>query len=270
MTRSGRRSFDDKLNQNTTMNTHRWIQYFTANRGTFELPAMARDASMLSSSIKIPLRDSLAIFQLGESGGGTRLMRYVQRVVPEAKLSGYEDAVALFIAEEQFHARILEALVGHLGGRCLQKQWTNSVFRWVRHHFGVEFNIQVLLIAELIAEVYYGLIYRKCTDPTVRAICHRILADEMRHIAFHTEFLRERLAAMSGWRRSLWRAQFWCWHRLTSGVVAWDHRRCFRALGVAPGQVARMAFKTAARFLRRLSNPQILWQARHAAASVPG
>jgi hypothetical protein len=250
------------------MNTHRWIQYFTANRGTFQPPPMARDASTLSPSTKSALRDSLAIFQLGESGGGTRLMRYVRQVVPEAKLAGYEEAVALFIAEEQFHARILEHLVDHLGGRCLQKQWTNSVFRWVRNRFGVEFNIQVLLIAELIAEVYYGLLYRRSTDPAVRMISHRILADEMRHIAFHTEFLRERLETMSAWRRALWRAQFWCCHRLTSCVVAWDHRRCFRALGVAPGEVARMAFKTAARFLRRLSRPQILWQAPAGTVSV--
>jgi hypothetical protein len=96
----------------------------------------------------------------------------------------------------------------------------------------------------------------------VRAVCHRILADEMRHIAFHTEFLRERLQTMAPWRRGLWRAQFWCAHRVTSCVVAWDHRRCFRALGVPPADAARMAFKAGSRFLRRLTVPQTMWAAR--------
>jgi hypothetical protein len=102
----------------------------------------------------------------------------------------------------------------------------------------------------------------------VRAVSHRILCDEMRHIAFHTEFLRERLEAMPAWWRLMWRAQFWCCHRITSCVVAWDHRRCFGALGVAPTSVARMAFKTGTRFLRRLSEPQKLWLARPSAAGA--
>jgi hypothetical protein len=195
-------------------------------------------------------------------------MRYVRQVVPEEKVAGYEEAVRLFIAEEQFHARILAGLVDHLGGKCLEKQWTNSIFRWLRNHFGVEFNIQVLLIAELIAEVYFGLLYRRGGDPAVRAVCHRILCDEMRHIAFHTEFLRERLEMMQAWRRLLWRSQFWCVHRVTCCVVAWDHRHCFSALGAGPLKVGLMAFKAGSRFLRRLSKPQTLWLAQGSATAV--
>lgn len=248
------------------MNTTYWIQHFLANRDTFEGPPMPPHGSTLEDEVKRPLRDSLATFQLGESGGGTRLMRYVQRVVPKAKLPGYEDAVGLFIAEEQWHARVLTTLVHHLGGECLQKQWSNSVFRWLRNHFGVEFNIQILLIAELVAEVYFGLLYRKCGDAAVRAVSHRLLKDEMRHIAFHIEFLRSRLESMPLWRRLLWRTQFVCFHRITSCVVAWDHRRCFTALGVSGLAVARMTFRSGDRFLRRLAQSDTPWMCR----PVPG
>jgi hypothetical protein len=246
------------------MNTQRWINHFLDNRGrhAFRKPAMPSDGCTLPDEVKLPLRDSLAIFQLGESGGGSRLMRYVQRVVPQEKLAGYEEAVSLFVAEEQWHASILRDLVDYLGGTCLQKQWSNSVFRWLRNHFGVEFNIQILLIAELIAEVYYGLLYRKSGDAVVRAVSQRILSDEMRHIAFHTEFLHERLEAMPAWWRTLWRAQFRVCQRITACVVAWDHRRCFIALGVPPREVARLTFRTGDRFLRRLVKPQSRWQAR--------
>lgn len=246
------------------MNTHLWIQHFHSNRSQFTEPSLPPDGCAFPHGTKGALRESLAIFQLGESGGGTRLMKYVRRVVSADRLAGYEEAVALFIAEEQYHARLLARTVEYMGGTCLERQWSNSVFRWLRNHFGVEFNIQILLIAELIAEVYFGLLYRKSGDATLRTVCHKLLSDEMRHIAFHTEFLRERLEAMPRWWRVLWRAQFWICHRVTALVVAWDHRHCFRALGVRPVSVASMAFKTGQRFLRRLSKAQSLWVARPA------
>lgn len=137
------------------MNTHIWTQYFINNRNRFTEPDMPLNSPGLRESVKLPLVRSLAIFQLGESGGGTRLLRYVRRVVTAEQLAGYEHAVGLFIEEEQYHARLLARLVNYLGGECMTKQWTNSIFRWLRNHFGVEFNIQVLLIAELIAEAYF-------------------------------------------------------------------------------------------------------------------
>ena len=63
------------------MNAHRWIQYFENHRppprrrstmtGTRPAPDIWRpDITALAAS--------LAIFQLGESGGGTRLRRYAE------------------------------------------------------------------------------------------------------------------------------------------------------------------------------------------------
>jgi hypothetical protein len=248
------------------MNTHVWTQYFLANRDRFTEPRLPAGETALPEAVRCPLARSLAIFQLGESGGGTRLLRYVRRVVREERLRGYEESVQLFIEEEQYHSRLLEKLVLHLGGVCLEKQWTNSVFRWLRNHFGVEFNIQVLLIAELIAEAYFGALYRRCPDVGVRLCCRKILADEMRHLAFHAEFLRERLDARPAWWRALWRAQFRVIHLATCAVVAWDHRKCFRALELDPPEFARMASRAGTRFLRRLMKPHTLWLARTAPA----
>ncbi len=246
------------------MNTHIWTQYFIKNRNRFTEPPMPSNGSGLPDSVRLPLVRSLAIFQLGESGGGTRLMRYVRRVVNAEQLAGYENSVGLFIEEEQYHSRLLAGMVNYLGGQCLTKQWTNSIFRWLRNHFGVEFNIQVLLIAELIAEAYFGSLYRMSSDKILRTCCHKIFADEMRHIAFHAEFLRERLEGKPLWWRTLWRGQFRVIHLATCAVVAWDHRECFRAIGVKPVEFARMAHKAGTRFLRRIEKPHTLWLARPA------
>jgi len=242
------------------MNTDVWIEYFLSNRHRFQGMELPPHGSELPDEIRLPLMRSLAVFQLGETGGGTRLMRYVREVVHRDDLAGYEEAVGLFIAEEHSHAHILEKLLCYLGGQPLQKQWTNSVFRSLRTCISLEFNIQTLLIAELIAEVYYGLLYRKCPDPRVRLCCQKILSDEMRHIAFHTEFLQERLAAKPVWWRTLWRAQFWVLHRLAVSLVAFDHRDCFHALQTGPLEVLSMAGRTCDRFLRRLHKRQRLWR----------
>ena len=252
------------------MNTHLWTEHFRANLRSFTEPSLPPGGCPLPDQIRRPLVRSLGIFQLGESGGGTRLMRYVRQVVNGERLRGYEDAVGFFIAEEQYHSDLLGRVVDYLGGERLQKQWSNSIFRWLRNHFGVEFNIQILLIAELIAEAYFGLFYRRCTDATLRACCHKILSDEMRHIDFHAEFLRERFEEKPAMWRTLWRAQFRVFNLAACALVAWDHRGCFRALGLSPWSFARMAAKTGSRFLRRLERPHTLWLARPQPESSAG
>lgn len=244
------------------MNIPNWIQYFEHNRSSFCEPPLAPDASPLPDGLRLPLAESLAVFQLGESGGGTRLMRYVRRTLrhqPEA-LEGYDLAVRLFVAEEQRHALLLEKLVIYLGGTLLQKHWTNTVFRQLRTLLGMEFNIQILLTAELIAEAYYGMIYRRTTDEVVRACCHQILRDEMRHIAFHTGFFQERLTRLPRPLRSLWRLGFRTCHRGTAIIVAWDHRHLLSSLGMGQQAFVRLTLKAGERFLRRLDADSSSWQ----------
>lgn len=244
------------------MNIPNWIQYFERNRTTFAEPPLDPDASPLPDGLRLPLAESLVVFQIGETGGGTRLMHYVRRTLrhqPDA-LEGYDLAVRLFVAEEQRHAQLLEKMVIYLGGTLLQKHWTNTVFRHLRTLFGMEFNIQILLTAELIAEAYYGMIYRRITDDAVRKCCHKILRDEMRHIAFHTGFFQERLANMPRPLRRMWCMGFRACHGVTATVVAWDHRRLLQALGIARREFIRLTLRAGQRFLRRLDSPAASWQ----------
>lgn len=244
------------------MNIPTWIQYFERNRAVFDEPSLAPDASPLPDGLRLPLAKSLAVFQLGETGGGTRLMRYVRNALrhkPEA-LEGYDLAVRLFVAEEQRHAQMLEQLVIYLGGALVRKHWTNSVFRRLRTLFGMEFNIQILLTAELIAEAYYGIIFRRTTDQNVKICCHKILKDEMRHIAFHASFFQERLTRLPRPLRSLWRLGFRSCHRITATVVAWDHRHLLSSLGMGQQAFVRLTLKAGERFLRRLDADSSSWQ----------
>ncbi len=234
------------------MNTQAWIHHFEINtrlNDTLELPDVP---CALPEVVRRPLAASLATFQLGESGTGSRLRRYAREVAPLENFRGYQRAIDLFIAEEQSHSQLLARVVKHLNGTLLTKQWTNSVFRRLRFLVNLEFAVQVLLTAELIAEVYYGTLYLRVSDPVVHRMSQKVLRDEMKHLAFQREFLSERVATFSPIGRWLWRCQFQVIHAITTVVVAWDHQEALRAIGVKPADFRQRCLQSWARFQSRL------------------
>ncbi|MDB6006773.1 MAG: hypothetical protein JWR15_3760 [Prosthecobacter sp.] len=234
------------------MNTQHWISHFEANTALIrELPLPAT-ACALPDHVRTALARSIGIFQLGESGGGTRLRRYTRSIASLENLQGYQRAVDLFVAEEQSHAALLARTVMHLRGTLLKNQWTNSIFRWMRDLVNLEFNIQVLLTAELIAEVYFGLLALRCSDAVVQTIAKKLLRDEMGHLSFQRDFLFERLQTFTPAVQRLWRWQFHAIHFSTAIVVAWDHRECLRGLGVRPADFRARAVRCWESFQSRL------------------
>lgn len=234
------------------MNAKFWISHFERNAALTRQLALPTEICRLPRDVKEALAASLAIFQLGESGGGTRLRRYAKATAPLENLRGYQQAVDRFIAEEQGHAQLLARVLCHLGGTCLKKQWSNTVFRQLRGLVNLEFAIQVLLTAELVAEVYYGSLFLRVDDPVVKVASRQILRDEMKHLRFQREFLSERLRSLNpvaGW---LWRTQFKMIHAITIRVVAWDHRKCFKAIGLPRQVFLHQATESWERFQKRL------------------
>ncbi len=239
-----------------TMNASDWIRYFMDHRQRHDAECYAWDTPLPDPSREEirRLAGSLAIFQLGESGGGTRLRRYAEALtVSHPEFAGYGRAVELFIAEENGHAELLRNMVLRLGGTLLEKQWSNSVFRFVRNVLGLEFNVQVLLSAELIARGYYGLLSRQAPDEVIRSACRRITRDEVGHIAFHVWFFRGRLAAWPGWRARLWRLQFRVLFAAAGAVVWWDHGLALRGCGVSRAVFRKKTGRACKAFLAGVS-----------------
>ncbi len=234
------------------MNAQHWISHFETNTRLNHELSFPPAACTLPEKERKALVRSIAIFQLGESGGGTRLRRYTRSIASLENLRGYRRAVDLFVAEEQSHAALLARTVAHLRGTLLTKQWTNSIFRWMRDLVNLEFNIQVLLTAELIAEVYFGLLALRCTDPVVQTVAKKLLRDEIGHLSFQRDFLFERLKLLPPAVQRLWRWQFRAIHFVTAIVVAWDHRDCLRALKITPSDFRARAVKCWRSFQSRL------------------
>lgn len=228
----------------------RWSTYFSQNTQEEALPW--ETPLRLEESARDRLVTSLAVFQLGESGDGTALRRFAQRLKTDPRFEGYEATLAQFISEENRHARVLAKLVKRLGGELIETQWTNVVFRKARRLINLEFELQIMMTAELIAESYYGLLREHVDDPCVQQACERILRDEVQHLCFHIDFFTLR---QPDWFHPLvnaWRVQFRAIFWLTSQVVWRDHRQCLKSIGVSYQSYRKRCRRAVTAYLTRL------------------
>jgi hypothetical protein len=186
-------------------------------------PDWARGAELDAAIVR-----SLQRFQLGESGDGANL-------AAKASLGGdesYAKAVRLFIAEEQQHARLLAALLTAANAPVISSHWSDAVFTRIRRALGLHLELMVLFVAEFIALSYYQACRDGAGDPLAAEVARRILADEERHVRFHSQQLRLAFAGLPPVARL---AVSWAWQLLMIGTacaVAFDHGAALRRLGV--------------------------------------
>src|SRR3954468_3258796 len=171
------------------MNYHKWIAHFQANRlGRIEPDWTAPLA--LDDRRRRALASTLAEYQLGDGGGPCRL------IAPDAESyrGSSEEAgrvVDLWFAEEREHSRLLAGAVRRGGGTFITSTPAFRLFNACRRLLGVQFEMLVLLIVEIVSTGYYRVIRRHVGDAPIAAMCRLILRDEARHIDFH----RDRLGA---------------------------------------------------------------------------
>lgn len=229
------------------MNYQRWIDHFEANRlgrgepdwnAPFHLPEGKRQA----------LARSLAEYQLGDGGGPCRLIARNAETFrasrDEARL-----VVDLWFAEEREHSRLLSGAVRRLNGVFVKETFAFRMFCSVRRALGVQFEMLVLLIVEIVSTGYYRLIRSHADDQPIAAMCKLILRDEAGHIAFH----RARLAARypNGVSRE-WEVIFYLLGYACAIFLWLGHGREFRAIGAHRGELFRHVRSGLHVFLRRL------------------
>jgi len=166
-----------------------WHQYFTEN-------ARAADGipwdlvEMLTKEEVACISDSIATFQLGEYAEGRGLMRYAEDYAKKFGDDRLTKITRLFICEEQNHALLLRRFMQVHKIKLIESNWTDTVFRRLRKNVGYEWSITVLIVAEIIALVYYKAL-RDATHSTVlKKICNKILSDEAFHVAYESELIR--------------------------------------------------------------------------------
>lgn len=171
---------------------------------------------------------SVQRFQVGEDGDGANLIGKAD----EAGDGDYAEAVRLFVAEEQNHARLLALLLSAGGMPTIAGHWSDRVFVRLRRLLGLRMELLTLMIAEVVALRYYRALRDGTDDPLTRDVAARILADEQRHVPFHCERLYVSLTELP---RLLRRPVMTAWRLLllaVSVVVASGHGAALCHLGV--------------------------------------
>lgn len=231
------------------MNSSFWLHYFQQNRVARPEPDWNKPCE-LKRGLARTIGESLSHFQLGESGEGRFLLDQARHAYPDD--AEYREALDLFIKEEQEHARLLERLVLRFGQRLLRRHWSHSLFRLFRHALGARFEIQVLVIAELVGTVYYRLLREWAADPALLEVCDLVLRDEAKHVAFH----RERFATdQRHWlpiERAMWGTLFQILFVFATIVVWFDHQNALLAIGADRRRFLTEAKSECIRFLREL------------------
>jgi hypothetical protein len=235
------------------MNSLQWLRYFEQNRSnrtepTWHLP------SPLDAKARAIVARSLSHFQLGESGEGRFLLEQARRQAPDDP--NYANALGLFIEEEKEHARLLEKLVTRFGGSLIRRHWTHFIFRLMRRGFGLNFEIQVLVIAELVGTAYYHLLGLRTRDPVLEEVCILVLRDEGKHVAFHIDWLRAIRARLLPIECAAWSVQFQLLFTAAAHVAWADHRAALHLVGTTKREFFRAARGECISFLHSLDQTE--------------
>jgi hypothetical protein len=213
-----------------------WRLYFEANAQNLLRIPWERGAE-LTEEERADVAKSIQEFQAGESSEGKHLFRYACEYAAETGDEDYVAAVRLFIAEEQRHGRDLGRFLTLHDVPLVATTFTDRVFRRLRNLWGgLEVSISVLILAELIAKVYYAALRRATRSEILQRLCEQILRDEVKHVEFQAQqlaVLRARHGAVLRW---LIRRAHAFLYLGTCLVVCLFHRRVFRRGGVRLGR----------------------------------
>ncbi len=233
------------------MNAQHWLDYFQKNCHNRPEPKW-NCPSPLDRKTQQVLARSLSHFQLGETGGGSFLLSRARAQVPDN--GAYHEALRLFVREENEHARLLERLVTHMGGEIVGRHWTHTLFQLGRRLLGLNFEIQTLVIAELVGTAYYRLLSVRTRDSVLDDTCALLLADEKQHLQFHADWLSENLSRLLPLERAAWRTLFQLLFAVAATVAWIDHRSALFVSGSNRKEFFGEARRECIRFLRHLES----------------
>jgi hypothetical protein len=210
------------------MNTKHWIHHFEQNRLNRPEPEWTAPFAMPEGRRALLAR-SLAEYQLGDGGGECRLVAH-NAAKFRASRADMERIVDLWFEEEAEHSRLLSGAVKRVGGQFVTDTFAMRLFYACRRLLGVQFELLVLLIVEIVSTGYYRVIRRHVDDQPIEDMCKLILRDEARHIDFHRDRL---IAQYPAGRGPLWHLHFRLLGYACASFLWLGHGRCMRVLGAS-------------------------------------
>jgi len=254
-----------------SMNANKWIRRFEKNATNRREPDWGAPVELQGSALR-KLCKSLQQFQLGDGGGPASLIGWNR----EDYLSGepqMRQLIDLWFNEEKEHSRLLGAALKRFEVPQINGHWSFSLFCGMRRFLGVRFELEALLLTEIVSHVYYKMLHHHVGDPAVRGMCALIIRDESGHIAFHRARLAGEIGG-DGRQAVLGRAWLFRLRGLMAGTVLWvNHRGALRELGAGDAEFYQGIWKGMNRFINglRREDPrrQALSQTTHPPDRMP-
>lgn len=211
------------------MNYAKWIEYFNRNRLNRVEPDWSAPVNV-PAHVLPPMLRSIEQFRLGDGGGPASLIAYDADVF-RTSTDEMRTIVDAWFREEAEHARLLGCAVDRFSGKHIHSHWSFSAFCWTRRVLGVRFELQVLLLTELVSTAYYRVLQAHSPDKPVADMCQLILRDEAGHVAFHRDRLANAGKSSLGLGGALWQAQFWVLGHAAATMLWINHGPCLTAIG---------------------------------------
>jgi len=207
-----------------------WLNHFEyhAERPRGIPPALA---DVLTAEERRLIASSIATFQLGEQSGGGTLLRAADRFARAHQIAPLVRIVELLIREEQRHAALLRCFMEDHRIPLKSRDWTDEIFRRLRRLAGFELYLCVLITAELIGNVYYRALETVTGCQRLKVLCRTLVAEELVHVAFESQWLLALRAPRPAWLRTLQRLVHRAFLAGTAGVVWLTHRSLLRHAG---------------------------------------
>ncbi|NJK72791.1 MAG: ferritin-like domain-containing protein [Synechococcaceae cyanobacterium SM2_3_60] len=168
-----------------------WRSHFEANSRVKDPVSLPWElGAALTEAERLAIASSIAEFQLGEQSEGRRLIAQAAQY-PKGDLT---TTIRLFIGEEHRHAGLLARYMKL--ANIPRRQYTprDHLFRRFRR-FNLETTLRILITAEMVATVYYPALSRATGCPLLQQLAQQIAADEVVHVQFQHEALRELCAS---------------------------------------------------------------------------
>lgn len=210
----------------------KWKEHFARNQEDRNEPDWENLNRWMRPDLVKRLLPSLQQFELGDGGGPAQLIAFnaenFRSCSPENR-----EVVDAWFAEEREHARLLGCAVERFGGSHIDSHWSFSAFCGIRRLCGVRFELQVLLLTEIVSAAYYRVLKRHANDQPMKDMCSLINRDEAGHIAFHLDRLAAADRSILGLTRKIWETQFWL-NGYAAATVLWvSHGPCLIPLGAS-------------------------------------
>lgn len=222
--------FQQFLTQDSRQSLNFWLAYFQNNHHSL-LALPWEESNSLTHAEKVIIATSIRKFQLGESSEGCHLMKVTREFAKQSGDLTLIEIMKLFIGEEQRHARDLGRFMAKEQIQLASQDWTDHIFRRVRKLAGLELAISVLLIAELVATVYYKALGNATRSHLLQQLCCQIQADEVQHTYFQAYLLaciRQNRFWLLTYLSSFFHAGF---YSLSLILIWFDHRSVLIAGG---------------------------------------